>query len=89
MVEVVIARTQETVAITVRDDGTGPDRDAVAGHGLLGIAERVSLFGGTLVARPASAGGFELIASLPVPREPTGHRAAETSGRTSTSERYR
>lgn len=82
--EVVIARTQETVAITVRDDETGADRDAVAGHGLLGFAERVSLFGGTLVARPANGRGFELIASLPVPVDPTGHRVTETSGQAST-----
>ena len=37
---------------------------AEAGHGLLGLRERVSVYGGSMVARPRSEGGFELIATL-------------------------
>jgi hypothetical protein len=40
------------------------------GHGLTGMRERVALLGGTLSAGPTRAGGFEVIAVLPV-GEPT------------------
>ena len=39
---------------------------AEAGHGLLGLRERVSVYGGDLVARPRPEGGFELLATLPL-----------------------
>lgn len=37
------------------------------GHGLVGVQERVSLFGGTLRAEPTTDGGFVLEATLPAP----------------------
>lgn len=54
------------VEIRVSDDGAGrgPSRDG-AGHGLTGIRERVSLFGGSLDAGPLPGGGWELVATLP------------------------
>jgi signal transduction histidine kinase len=51
--------------IEVSDDGTGasvPD----PGNGLRGIAERVSLLGGELIAGPGEAGGFRVRARLPL-----------------------
>ncbi|GAA3737767.1 hypothetical protein GCM10022225_20810 [Plantactinospora mayteni] len=54
--------------LVVRDDG-GTSAPSVApggGHGLLGIAERVRLVGGTLDTRQLADGGFELSARLPV-----------------------
>ena len=39
---------------------------ASEGHGLLGIRERVEVFGGTLSARPRLDGGFELQVLLPI-----------------------
>ena len=36
------------------------------GNGLLGMRERVAVYGGSLVARPRPQGGFELVATLPV-----------------------
>lgn len=51
--------------------GTGsamPFAATGAGHGLLGIAERVRLVGGTLSARPLAGGGFEVSAHVPVDR---------------------
>jgi signal transduction histidine kinase len=39
---------------------------ATAGHGLLGMRERVGLFGGELEAGPRSGGGFRVRAVLPV-----------------------
>ena len=53
--------------IEVADDGIGPPSDtAHAGHGLLGIRERVSLFGGALVTGRSDLGGYLLAATLPL-----------------------
>jgi len=54
--------------IEVADEGDGSFTVAPeAGHGLLGIRERVALFGGTLVTGHSDLGGFLLRASLPIP----------------------
>jgi signal transduction histidine kinase len=58
------------VEIEVSDDGRGGSVDAArngGGHGLVGIRERVSIFGGELEAGPRAEGGFRLRARLPVP----------------------
>jgi signal transduction histidine kinase len=54
-----------TLDLVVRDDG-GPTRAVEAGNGLLGMRERVLVYGGDLVARPRAGGGFELLATLPL-----------------------
>jgi signal transduction histidine kinase len=51
--------------IRVRDDGQGPN-GALPGTGLLGMKERVAVYGGSLWAGPGETGGFELRAELPV-----------------------
>jgi signal transduction histidine kinase len=43
---------------------SGPDR---AGHGIIGMRERVSLCGGQLLALPRPGGGFVVRARLPLP----------------------
>ena len=53
------------VTIEVVDDGRGAAINAAGGHGLLGMRERVAAFGGTLVARRRSGGGFRVHATLP------------------------
>lgn len=55
---------------TVTDDGgTGPaESDLGSGIGLIGIAERVRLAGGTLTARPRSPAGWCVQVDLPVTR---------------------
>jgi signal transduction histidine kinase len=55
----------EALRISVRDDGEGPD-GAPPGTGLLGMRERVGVYGGTLVTGAADGGGFELRADLPL-----------------------
>jgi signal transduction histidine kinase len=58
----------ERVQVVVRDDGaaTGAEQPGRTGAGLLGLRERVSLYGGSLEARARPEGGFELVATLPV-----------------------
>jgi len=53
--------------VVVEDDGgSGPRASAGTGHGLLGVRERVEVFGGTLDARPRPGGGFRLRVVLPI-----------------------
>jgi signal transduction histidine kinase len=53
--------------IEVADDGTGPPAEPPRrGHGLLGIRERVSLYGGGLVTGRSDLGGYLLVARLPL-----------------------
>lgn len=61
-------RTSE-LELAVRDDGrpaTPAVATAEAGNGLLGMRERVAVYGGSLVARQRIEGGFELVATLPL-----------------------
>jgi signal transduction histidine kinase len=51
--------------IEVTDDGRGRT-GAHTGHGLVGMRERATLYGGSLEVGPAPAGGFRVTAVLPV-----------------------
>ncbi len=70
-VEVRLSRDDDELTIEVRN---GPRSGALTppgsgGHGLAGMRERVSLFGGTLHAAPTNDGGFALAVSLPAQSE--------------------
>ena len=54
------------VLVAIRDDGRGPATTDGLGHGLVGIAERVKIFGGEMTAGGSDSGGFMLRARLPV-----------------------
>jgi signal transduction histidine kinase len=54
------------VRIEVRDDGRGPAGGDGLGHGLVGIGERVKLYGGEMTAGRANGGGFVLSTRLPI-----------------------
>ena len=56
-----------SVTIEVTDDGRGAAAGYAPGRGLLGIAERVAAFGGSLQHGRGEQGGFRLRAVLPVP----------------------
>jgi signal transduction histidine kinase len=65
-VQVNLSREQDTISITITDDGpsTGWVARPGAGHGLIGLRERVNSLGGTLYAGP-HATGFRLEATVP------------------------
>src|SRR3954462_6366694 len=56
------------LTVAVRDDGRGPEPEAQPGTGLLGMRERVAVYGGHLFAGTADGGGYELRAELPLER---------------------
>jgi signal transduction histidine kinase len=64
--EVVVRYRNSTVELTVTDDGRGGGDGGGSGHGLVGMRERVSVYGGELEAGPQAGGGFRLRATLPV-----------------------
>ena len=65
-VEVVLRYRPSLLEVEVTDDGRGLDRaTAGGGHGLIGVRERVNLYGGSVELGPAPAGGTTLRATLP------------------------
>ncbi|MDX6319444.1 MAG: hypothetical protein QOD35_2844 [Nocardioidaceae bacterium] len=54
------------IEIEVSDDGRGPSGSDGRGHGLVGISERVRLYGGDMSAGASATGGFVLRARIPV-----------------------
>jgi len=68
--EVHVRYHQDQLELEVRDDGRGPsgpaDREQPHGHGLVGVGERVKIYGGDLTVGATAAGGFSLRARLPL-----------------------
>jgi signal transduction histidine kinase len=61
----------DVIELEVTDDGRGSRSGTDGGgHGLLGMRERATAYGGEFHAGPAEAGGYGVIARLPIPREP-------------------
>jgi len=52
--------------IRIQDDGRGRRDGAIEGHGLVGMEERVTMYGGTLTAGDMSGGGFVVTAAIPL-----------------------
>jgi signal transduction histidine kinase len=55
----------DRVELVVADDGVGPANGANGGHGLIGMRERVAMYGGELETAAPRGGGFLVRASLP------------------------
>jgi signal transduction histidine kinase len=63
---VMIGYGSDEVRIDVRDDGHGARNGDGLGHGLIGIRERVKIYGGEMSAATAIDGGFVLSTRLPL-----------------------
>jgi signal transduction histidine kinase len=59
----------EELEIEVRDDGVGNSTTDGLGHGLVGVRERVKIYGGQMSAETATEGGFVLTTRLPLGEE--------------------
>jgi signal transduction histidine kinase len=64
--EVVVRYIDSSVELEIADNGPGVPSGDGKGHGLVGMRERVALYGGTIEAGPRAGGGFVLRAELPV-----------------------
>jgi signal transduction histidine kinase len=63
---VTVRYEDDSLRIEVTDDGRGPATEPEAsGHGLIGMRERVSFFGGEFTAASTEAGGFTVRATFP------------------------
>ncbi len=65
--EVIVRYGPDGVELIVSDDGRGSSdgKAESGGHGLVGMRERVAVYGGELEAGPSPGGGFTLHARLP------------------------
>ncbi|GLW99693.1 sensor histidine kinase [Microtetraspora sp. NBRC 16547] len=67
---VTVRREGGELLVHVEDDGRGPAAETRqpnrTGHGLVGIKERVALYGGVLRIGPRDGGGFEVSARFPL-----------------------
>jgi signal transduction histidine kinase len=59
----------EELEIEVRDDGVGSSTTDGLGHGLVGVRERVKIYGGEMSAETTTEGGFVLTTRLPLGEE--------------------
>jgi signal transduction histidine kinase len=64
--DVLVSYRDGEIEVTVSDNGAGVGNGDGSGHGLVGMRERVSVYGGELDAGPQPNGGFRLRARLPV-----------------------
>jgi signal transduction histidine kinase len=67
--DVTVRYRPDDVQLQVVDDGNGPAPSNGHGNGLVGIRERVNIYGGQMTAGRAPAGGFVLTARLPIDRQ--------------------
>jgi signal transduction histidine kinase len=64
--QVVVHYRPYELQIDVQDDGRGPGTSEGRGHGLIGVRERVKLYGGEMSAGAVDGRGFVLSTRLPI-----------------------
>ena len=65
-VQIRLGYEPDALALEVTDDGRGVNgRSNGDGHGLMGMRERVAVYGGSFEAGPRAGGGFRVRARLP------------------------
>lgn len=64
-VRVSVTHRPADVELTVADDGGGGPTGRAGGHGIVGMRERVALYGGELSVGPGEGGGYVVHAVLP------------------------
>jgi signal transduction histidine kinase len=64
--DVTVRYAADEIGIEIRDDGDGGSAGDGLGHGLVGVRERVKIYGGEMTAGKAAEGGFVLHARLPL-----------------------
>jgi signal transduction histidine kinase len=64
--DVTVRYGHEELQIEVRDDGVGSATTDGLGHGLVGVRERVKIYGGEMSAGAPTEGGFVLSTRLPL-----------------------
>jgi signal transduction histidine kinase len=65
--QVILRYCEDALVLTITDDGRGAAAVSDgAGHGLIGMRERVAVYGGTLEAGPRPGGGYQVTARLPL-----------------------
>ncbi len=64
--DVAVRYRPDELRIEVRDDGAGSSTSDGLGHGLVGIRERVKIYGGEMTVGTATGGGFVLSTRLPL-----------------------
>lgn len=65
--EVAVGVTEKVMVVEIHDDGRGPAPSYQPGRGLVGIGERVGVFGGSVTHGRGRQTGFTLRAELPLP----------------------
>jgi signal transduction histidine kinase len=67
--DVTVRYRPDELEIEIRDNGRGTATTDGLGHGLVGIRERVKIYGGEMTAGAATGGGFVLSTRLPLDRD--------------------
>jgi signal transduction histidine kinase len=67
--DVIVRYRPDELEIEVRDNGHGSATSDGLGHGLIGVRERVKIYGGKMTAGKATDGGFVLSTRLPISKD--------------------
>ena len=65
----VVRYSERELELEIVDDGLGAADNGAGGHGLIGMRERIAIFGGELETGARDDGGFAVRARLPLESE--------------------